>query len=108
MASSLNSPCNVAQHPVKTWSTCSCKSGFFWTFLTIEISELKNIDQLTWAVSSFPGPATGLLSVCVFTIAEICVISELEDLSASVDVQDVYTKIKCKVGSFNIDHYKTR
>ncbi|XP_029101804.1 vacuolar protein sorting-associated protein 13B isoform X3 [Scleropages formosus] len=39
---------------------------------------------------------------------EICVISELEDLSASVDVQDVYTKIKCKVGSFNIDHYKCR
>ncbi|XP_034029740.1 LOW QUALITY PROTEIN: vacuolar protein sorting-associated protein 13B-like [Thalassophryne amazonica] len=38
--------------------------------------------------------------------AEICVISELEDLSASVDVQDVYTKIKCKVGSFNIDHYR--
>uniref|UniRef100_A0A3Q1CBY2 Vacuolar protein sorting 13 homolog B n=1 Tax=Amphiprion ocellaris TaxID=80972 RepID=A0A3Q1CBY2_AMPOC len=37
---------------------------------------------------------------------EICVISELEDLSASVDVQDVYTKIKCKVGSFNIDHYR--
>ncbi|XP_011603591.2 vacuolar protein sorting-associated protein 13B isoform X2 [Takifugu rubripes] len=40
--------------------------------------------------------------------AEICVISELEDLSASVDVQDVYTKIKCKVGSFNIDHYRYR
>ncbi|XP_069393276.1 intermembrane lipid transfer protein VPS13B isoform X3 [Paralichthys olivaceus] len=39
---------------------------------------------------------------------EICVISELEDLSASVDVQDVYTKIKCKVGSFNIDHYRRR
>ncbi|XP_062322182.1 intermembrane lipid transfer protein VPS13B [Osmerus eperlanus] len=38
---------------------------------------------------------------------EICVVSELEDLSASVDVQDVYTKIKCKVGSFNIDHYKS-
>ncbi|XP_061095079.1 intermembrane lipid transfer protein VPS13B-like isoform X3 [Conger conger] len=38
---------------------------------------------------------------------EICVISEMEDLSASVDVQDVYTKIKCKVGSFNIDHYKS-
>ncbi|XP_024917375.1 vacuolar protein sorting-associated protein 13B isoform X2 [Cynoglossus semilaevis] len=37
---------------------------------------------------------------------EICVIGELEDLSASVDVQDVYTKIKCKVGSFNIDHYR--
>ncbi|KAJ8394616.1 hypothetical protein AAFF_G00044190 [Aldrovandia affinis] len=41
------------------------------------------------------------------TRAEICVIGELEDLSASVDVQDVYTKIKCKVGSFNIDHYKS-
>uniref|UniRef100_A0A8C9XPN5 Vacuolar protein sorting 13 homolog B n=1 Tax=Sander lucioperca TaxID=283035 RepID=A0A8C9XPN5_SANLU len=39
---------------------------------------------------------------------EICVISELEDLSASVDVQDVYTKIKCKVGSFNIDHHRCR
>ncbi len=41
-------------------------------------------------------------------LSEICVISELEDLSASVDVQDVYTKIKCKVVSFNIDHYKCR
>uniref|UniRef100_A0A8K9WXE2 Vacuolar protein sorting 13 homolog B n=1 Tax=Oncorhynchus mykiss TaxID=8022 RepID=A0A8K9WXE2_ONCMY len=39
---------------------------------------------------------------------EICVISEAEDLSASVDVQDVYTKIKCKVGSFNMDQYQTR
>ncbi|MEQ2310712.1 Vacuolar protein sorting-associated protein 13B, partial [Ameca splendens] len=39
---------------------------------------------------------------------EICVTSELEDLSASVDIQDVYTKIKCKVGSFNIDHYRCR
>ncbi|XP_077454297.1 intermembrane lipid transfer protein VPS13B isoform X2 [Stigmatopora argus] len=39
---------------------------------------------------------------------EICVVSELEDLSASVDIQDVYTKIKCKVGSFNIDHYRCR
>ncbi|XP_038147757.1 vacuolar protein sorting-associated protein 13B-like isoform X3 [Cyprinodon tularosa] len=38
--------------------------------------------------------------------SEIRVISELEDLSASVDIQDVYTKIKCKVGSFNIDHYR--
>ncbi|XP_056290642.1 intermembrane lipid transfer protein VPS13B-like isoform X3 [Pseudoliparis swirei] len=39
---------------------------------------------------------------------EICVIGELEDLSASVDVQDVYTKIKCKVGSFNIDQHRCR
>lgn len=43
-----------------------------------------------------------------FLLSELCVISELEDLSASVDVQDVYTKIKCKVGSFNIDHYRCR
>lgn len=42
------------------------------------------------------------------SLPELCVISELEDLSASVDVQDVYTKIKCKVGSFNIDHYRRR
>uniref|UniRef100_A0A8C3TIR6 Vacuolar protein sorting 13 homolog B n=1 Tax=Chelydra serpentina TaxID=8475 RepID=A0A8C3TIR6_CHESE len=39
---------------------------------------------------------------------EICVVSELEDLSASVDVQDVYTKVKCKIESFNIDHYRNR
>lgn len=58
-----------------------------------------------------------LLNVCLYTVihfmtfvflSEICVISELEDLSASVDVQDVYTKIKCKVVSFNIDHYRCR
>ena len=48
-----------------------------------------------------------LVCVCVF-LSEIYVISELEDLSASVDVQDVYTKIKCKVGSFNIDQYRCR
>uniref|UniRef100_A0A8C2Y556 Vacuolar protein sorting 13 homolog B n=1 Tax=Coturnix japonica TaxID=93934 RepID=A0A8C2Y556_COTJA len=37
---------------------------------------------------------------------EVCVVSELEDLSASVDMQDVYTKIKCKIESFNVDHYR--
>ncbi|XP_066482661.1 intermembrane lipid transfer protein VPS13B isoform X2 [Tiliqua scincoides] len=37
---------------------------------------------------------------------EICVVGELEDLSASVDVQDVYTKVKCKIESFNIDNYR--
>ncbi|XP_070604210.1 intermembrane lipid transfer protein VPS13B isoform X6 [Erythrolamprus reginae] len=37
---------------------------------------------------------------------EICVVGELEDLSASVDVQDVYTKVKCKIEIFNIDHYR--
>ncbi|XP_053467279.1 intermembrane lipid transfer protein VPS13B isoform X5 [Ictalurus furcatus] len=42
------------------------------------------------------------------TKTEICVLSELEDLSASVDMQDVYTKLKCKVSSFNIDHYRSR
>lgn len=49
-----------------------------------------------------------LFPVFFVSLSEICVISELEDLSASVDVQDVYTKIKCKVGSFNIDHYRCR
>ncbi|KAM9626512.1 intermembrane lipid transfer protein VPS13B isoform 5-T7 [Trichechus inunguis] len=39
---------------------------------------------------------------------EVCMVSELEDLSASVDVQDVYTKVKCKIESFNIDHYRCR
>ncbi|KAF6323384.1 hypothetical protein mRhiFer1_008362 [Rhinolophus ferrumequinum] len=39
---------------------------------------------------------------------ELCVVSELEDLSASIDVQDVYTKVKCKIESFNIDHYRSR
>nr|XP_012617469.1 vacuolar protein sorting-associated protein 13B isoform X4 [Microcebus murinus] len=38
---------------------------------------------------------------------EICMVSELEDLSASIDVQDVYTKVKCKIESFNIDHYRS-
>ncbi|KAM9198438.1 intermembrane lipid transfer protein VPS13B [Dugong dugon] len=39
---------------------------------------------------------------------EVCMVSELEDLSASVDVQDVYTKVKCKIESFNVDHYRCR
>ncbi|XP_058602808.1 intermembrane lipid transfer protein VPS13B isoform X2 [Onychostoma macrolepis] len=38
---------------------------------------------------------------------ELCVMAEMEDMSASVDVQDVYTKVKCKVGSFHIDHYRS-
>lgn len=38
---------------------------------------------------------------------EVCVVAEMEDMSASVDVQDVYTKVKCKVGSFHIDHYRS-
>ncbi|GAB1299300.1 Vacuolar protein sorting-associated protein 13B [Apodemus speciosus] len=39
---------------------------------------------------------------------EVCMVSELEDLSASIDVQDVYTKVKCKVESFSVDHYQSR
>ncbi|XP_073925013.1 intermembrane lipid transfer protein VPS13B isoform X3 [Castor canadensis] len=39
---------------------------------------------------------------------EVCMVSELEDLSASIDVQDVYMKVKCKIESFNIDHYRSR
>lgn len=62
------------------------------------LSFLVNVRLYYYIIFSF---------VFVF-LPEICVISELEDLSASVDVQDVYTKIKCKVGSFNIDHYICR
>lgn len=46
--------------------------------------------------------------IFLLLIPEICVVSELEDLSASVDMQDVYTKVKCKIESFNIDHYRNR
>ncbi|TRY83307.1 hypothetical protein DNTS_006035 [Danionella cerebrum] len=37
----------------------------------------------------------------------VCVMAELEELSSSVDIQDVYTKLKCKVGRFHIDHYRS-
>ncbi|XP_070535266.1 intermembrane lipid transfer protein VPS13B-like [Ptychodera flava] len=36
---------------------------------------------------------------------EIKVTSELEDLSTSIDVQDIYSKVKCKVGAVNVNHY---
>nr|XP_002741992.1 PREDICTED: vacuolar protein sorting-associated protein 13B-like [Saccoglossus kowalevskii] len=36
---------------------------------------------------------------------EIKIISELEDLSASIDIQDVYSKVKCKIGTLNVNHY---
>ncbi|XP_075922652.1 intermembrane lipid transfer protein VPS13B isoform X4 [Petromyzon marinus] len=38
--------------------------------------------------------------------AELCVVGELEELSASVDIQDIYTKVKCKIGNFNVDHFR--
>lgn len=64
------------------------------------LHRVVNIEYMSFHAESF----------CVFLVfqSEMCVISELEDLSASVDVQDVYTKIKCKVGIFNIDHYRCR
>lgn len=49
-----------------------------------------------------------MLVLMLLLLAELCMVSELEDLSASIDVQDVYTKVKCKVESFNIDHYRSR
>ncbi|NWU94415.1 VP13B protein, partial [Upupa epops] len=53
-----------------------------------------------------PDPRNNGTVLFSLTVAEVCVVSELEDLSASVDMQDVYTKIKCKIESFNIDHYR--
>ena len=34
---------------------------------------------------------------------KLCV--ELEDLTTSVDLQDVFSKVKLKLGSLNINHY---
>lgn len=57
----------------------------------------------------FTSPVTGHNVSCVCVcVSELCVMAEMEDMSASVDVQDVYTKVKCKVGSFHIDHYRSR
>ncbi|KAL6462542.1 hypothetical protein MHYP_G00289640 [Metynnis hypsauchen] len=61
-----------------------------------------------WMQWMLPKLTVKLFSLDPTTKTEICVIGELEDLSASVDMQDVYTKVKCKVGSFNIDHYRSR
>ncbi|XP_037389974.1 vacuolar protein sorting-associated protein 13B isoform X3 [Pygocentrus nattereri] len=60
-----------------------------------------------WMQWMLPKLTVKLFSLDPTTKTEICVIGELEDLSASVDMQDVYTKVKCKVGSFNIDHYRS-
>ncbi|KAI4881788.1 hypothetical protein NFI96_011483 [Prochilodus magdalenae] len=60
-----------------------------------------------WMQWMLPKLTVKLFSPDPTTKTEMCVISELEDLSASVDMQDVYTKVKCKVGSFNIDHYRS-
>ncbi|KAG9283570.1 vacuolar protein sorting-associated protein 13B [Astyanax mexicanus] len=61
-----------------------------------------------WMQWMLPKLIVKLFSPDPTTKTEMCVISEMEDLSASVDMQDVYTKVKCKVGSFNIDHYRSR
>uniref|UniRef100_A0A9J8BQX9 Vacuolar protein sorting 13 homolog B n=1 Tax=Cyprinus carpio carpio TaxID=630221 RepID=A0A9J8BQX9_CYPCA len=80
--------------------------------------ETMTLEQKTCSISS----ASGKLSVwmqwmlpkltlqlfsCEPRNKELCVMAEMEDMSASVDVQDVYTKVKCKVGSFHIDHYRS-
>ncbi|XP_067834221.1 intermembrane lipid transfer protein VPS13B-like isoform X2 [Heptranchias perlo] len=74
----------------------------------------SNIGGTTGCISLWMQWMLPKLTVKLFALepcskgTEICVVGELEDLSASVDIQDVYTKLKCKVGSFNIDHYKNR
>ncbi|ELT92184.1 hypothetical protein CAPTEDRAFT_228271 [Capitella teleta] len=35
---------------------------------------------------------------------DLCLLTELEDLSSAIDVQSVYAKIKCKTGCFNVCH----
>uniref|UniRef100_UPI00358FB320 intermembrane lipid transfer protein VPS13B isoform X2 n=1 Tax=Myxine glutinosa TaxID=7769 RepID=UPI00358FB320 len=50
------------------------------------------------------------LSIRLFAPAQgnVCVLAELEELSTSIDIQDIYTKIKCKISSFNVDHFRKR
>ncbi|CAH1247692.1 VPS13B [Branchiostoma lanceolatum] len=38
------------------------------------------------------------------TTQDVKICTEVEDLSASIDVQEVYTKVKCKVGTLNVNH----
>ena len=35
---------------------------------------------------------------------DVSVTTEVEDLTTSIDLQDVYSKVKCKVGSLNVHH----
>jgi len=34
----------------------------------------------------------------------VCLVTEIEDLTTAIDIQDVYSKVRCKVGSVNILH----
>lgn len=34
----------------------------------------------------------------------VCLVTDIEDLTTAIDVQDIYSKVRCKVGSVNILH----
>ena len=39
---------------------------------------------------------------------DVCVSTEVEDLAVSIDIQEVYSKVECKLGSANVVHYIKR
>ncbi|XP_064651739.1 intermembrane lipid transfer protein VPS13B-like isoform X2 [Lineus longissimus] len=39
---------------------------------------------------------------------EFCISTDLEDLTTSIDVQEIYCKVKSKVGALNISHYEKK
>ena len=39
---------------------------------------------------------------------ELCISTDLEDLTTSIDVQEIYCKVKSKVGALNISHYEKK
>ncbi|XP_053736376.1 intermembrane lipid transfer protein VPS13B-like isoform X1 [Synchiropus splendidus] len=108
---STYSPSADIGSPTEGDSVPAADDGPFADTVTLE-QQTSSIGGTSGKVSLWMQWMLPKVTVKLFTLdsnsknTEICVISELEDLSASVDVQDVYTKIKCKVGSFNIDHFR--
>ena len=49
-----------------------------------------------------------MLSSDILFSSGIRVQMEVEDVATSVDVQDVYSKVKVKVGALNANHYVKR
>ncbi|XP_035658997.1 vacuolar protein sorting-associated protein 13B-like isoform X1 [Branchiostoma floridae] len=71
-----------------------------------EASQESNVGKvslwLQWALPKVKVTLYGQDHLNIKQDVKIC--TEVEDLSASIDVQEVYTKVKCKVGSLNVNH----
>ena len=68
-------------------------------------SEVKLSLWLQWTLPKF---LLKLYGEQAFTGTAMCLVGELEDLNSSVDVQDVYAKVKCRVGAFNVKHLEKK